>query len=124
MFHLHDDSSGHIYCTLYSWFCPIMPLPILPKEGIYIHWSQVDASGDSTNSRMLCIQGLFFFILTYKITPEKQHWNLIMKLAGPLVALFINKRNTTWPTAMTPMLLLDTDQIRMILYYGCLSSES
>lgn len=65
-----------------------------------------------------------FFILTYKITPEKQHWNLIMKLAGPLVALFINKRNTTWPTAMTPMLLLDTDQIRMILYYGCLSSES
>lgn len=39
MFHPHDDTSGYIYCIAYSWFCPIMPLPFLPKEGIYIHWS-------------------------------------------------------------------------------------
>lgn len=55
---------------------------------------------------------------------EKQQCKVIMKFTGFLVALFINKRTNTWPTAMNHMFLLDTDQVTMMFYYDLLSSES
>lgn len=55
--------------------------------------------------------------------PEKLHGKLVMKLTGLLVALFINERRNTWPTAMTHTPLLHPDQVRMLLYYDWLISE-
>lgn len=65
---------------------------------------------------------VFHSISTHKT--NLKHYKLIMKLIGFLISLFVSKIKNTWPTAMTYMLLLDTDKVGMMLYCDWLSSES
>lgn len=97
---------------------------ILSKVSIYTlvtnqRWIPI---GDSTDFLILYIHHFLFHINIQR--SKKQYWKLIRKLTGILLAPFINKTRNTSLMAMSHSYLLDTRQVRMIIYHDWLSSGS
>lgn len=87
-----------------------------------MHWSEMNASRDSADFLILTHHLIFHNINIQK--SEKKHCKVVMKLTELLLSLFCNKRRNTWSMAIAQMLLLGTDQVKMMLYYDLLSSMS